>query len=68
MDYLKGLVEQSRPIWITFAIIILNGLKLPSNFYVQCINQIWGGFHKSWAQGIKRKAHPSLGKNAISWA
>jgi hypothetical protein len=27
-----------------------------------------GGFHKSWAHGLKRKAHPNLGKNAISWA
>jgi hypothetical protein len=27
-----------------------------------------GGFHKSWAQGVKRKAHPNLGENAISWA
>jgi hypothetical protein len=26
-----------------------------------------GGFHKSWAQGVKRKAHPNLGENAISW-
>jgi hypothetical protein len=23
-----------------------------------------GGFHKSWAQGVKRRAHPNLGKNA----
>ena len=28
----------------------------------------WGGFHKSWAQGVKRKAHPNLIENAISWA
>jgi hypothetical protein len=28
----------------------------------------WGGFHKSWAHGLKRKAHPNLGENAISWA
>jgi hypothetical protein len=25
-----------------------------------------GGFHKSWAHGVKRRAHPSLGENAIS--
>jgi hypothetical protein len=28
----------------------------------------WGGFHKSWANGVKRKAHPNLRENAISWA
>jgi hypothetical protein len=28
----------------------------------------WGGFHKSWAHVVKRKAHPNLGENAISWA
>jgi hypothetical protein len=27
-----------------------------------------GGYHKSWAHGVKRRAHPNLGKNAISWA
>ena len=21
----------------------------------------WGGFHKSWAHGLKRRAHPKLG-------
>ncbi len=26
------------------------------------------GFHKSWVQGVKRKVHPILGENAISWA
>jgi hypothetical protein len=26
-----------------------------------------GGFHKSWAQGVKRKAHPNLGEKAKSW-
>jgi hypothetical protein len=25
-------------------------------------------FHKSWAYGVKHKAHPNLGENAISWA
>jgi hypothetical protein len=30
--------------------------------------EIKGGFHKSWVHGVKRKAHPTLGKNAISWA
>jgi hypothetical protein len=24
----------------------------------------WGGFHKSWAHCVKRKAHPNLGENA----
>jgi hypothetical protein len=24
-----------------------------------------GGFHKSWLHGVKRKAHPNLGENAI---
>jgi hypothetical protein len=27
-----------------------------------------GGFHKSWAHGVKCRAHPHLGENAISWA
>ncbi len=27
----------------------------------------WGGFHKSWAHGVKRKVHSILGENAISW-
>ncbi len=31
-------------------------------------NVSWGGFHKSWAHGVKRRAHPNLGENAISWA
>ena len=30
--------------------------------------KIRGGFHKSWAQGVKRRAQPNLGKNAKSWA
>jgi hypothetical protein len=27
----------------------------------------WGGFHKNWAHGVKHKAHPIMGENAISW-
>jgi hypothetical protein len=27
----------------------------------------WSGFHKSWAYGVKRKAHPNHGENAVSW-
>jgi hypothetical protein len=23
-----------------------------------------GGFHKSWAQGVRHRAHPNLGENA----
>jgi cytochrome c556 len=23
-------------------------------------NEYWGGFHKSWAQGVKRRAHPKI--------
>jgi hypothetical protein len=26
-----------------------------------------GGFHKSWAYGVKPRVHPNLGENAISW-
>jgi hypothetical protein len=29
---------------------------------------IGGGFHKSWVHGVKRKVHPNLGENTISWA
>jgi hypothetical protein len=25
-------------------------------------------FRKVWGHGVKRKAHPNLGENAISWA
>ncbi len=31
-------------------------------------NEIKGGFHKSWVHGIKRKAQPNLGENAIGLA
>jgi hypothetical protein len=24
-----------------------------------------GGFHKSWAHGVERKAHPNLGENVM---
>jgi hypothetical protein len=27
-----------------------------------------GWFHKSWAQGVKRRVHPILRENVISWA
>jgi hypothetical protein len=30
--------------------------------------EIRGGFHKSWAHGVKRKTNPNLGENLISWA
>ena len=25
-----------------------------------------GGFHISWSQGVKHRAHPNVGENAIS--
>jgi hypothetical protein len=37
--------------------------KLP-----QITKKVWGGFHKSWAHGQKRRVHPNMGENAISWA
>ncbi len=39
--------------------------ELSSSPYEQEIDP-WGGFHKSWAHGVKRKGHPNLGENAIS--
>jgi hypothetical protein len=32
------------------------------------LEEIRGGFHKSWVYGLKRKAHPNVGENAVSWA
>jgi hypothetical protein len=48
---------------------VLGDQILPkSDVVAYALKQIGGRFHKSWALGAKRKKHPNLGENAISWA
>ncbi len=48
--------------WASLAVLGIQGSKAINNYLTK------GGFHTSWAQGVKLKAHSNLGENAISWA
>jgi hypothetical protein len=46
-------------------------LVLYALYTLRCVPKFYeihtgGGFHKSWAHGVKWRVHPNLGENAIS--